>query len=111
MAVAGCTVVTPTQRPRPIAEVVPPPLVESGLDPPTPALRPVRDFDEVRALWVVRYTMTSEVSVRALVARADQASINTLIVQVRGRADAFYRSSLAGTSSEWTLSTRASSRH
>ncbi len=94
MAVAGCTVVTPTQRPRPIAEVVPPPLVESGLDPPTPALRPVRDFDEVRALWVVRYTMTSEESVRTMVARADQAGINTLIVQVRGRADAFYRSSL-----------------
>ncbi|MDH3271530.1 MAG: family 10 glycosylhydrolase [Gemmatimonadota bacterium] len=58
------------------------------------AIDPVRSFDEVRALWVVRFTMTSEESVLAMIERADRAGINTLLVQVRGRADAFYESEL-----------------
>ncbi len=45
-----------------------------------------------RALWVVRYTLTDPDSVRAMVQRADEAGFNTLLVQVRGRGDAFYRS-------------------
>jgi uncharacterized lipoprotein YddW (UPF0748 family) len=53
---------------------------------------PVRPFDEVRGLWVVRSTLTSADEVRAMVARADAAGFNTIIVQVRGRGDAFYRS-------------------
>lgn len=48
--------------------------------------------DEVRALWVVRYTLSHPDSVREMVRRADDAGFNTLIVQVRGRGDAFYRS-------------------
>ena len=47
---------------------------------------------EVRALWVVRNSITSEAAVRKLVADAKAAGINTLIVQVRGRGDAYYRS-------------------
>ncbi|MEX2466315.1 MAG: family 10 glycosylhydrolase [Gemmatimonadota bacterium] len=58
------------------------------------ALRPVRSFAEVRGLWVIRSSMTSEAEVRAMVDRAAVAGFNTLVVQVRGRADAFYRSSL-----------------
>jgi uncharacterized lipoprotein YddW (UPF0748 family) len=54
----------------------------------------VRAFDEVRGLWVVRFTMTSENAVRSMIERAEAAGVNTIIVQVRGRADAFYESSL-----------------
>jgi uncharacterized lipoprotein YddW (UPF0748 family) len=46
--------------------------------------------DEVRALWVVRTTLTHPDSIRAMVDRAHRAGFNTLIVQVRGRGDAFY---------------------
>ncbi len=93
--VSGCTVVgTTTTRAEPRIRVTP------VAEPDTPtaehyaALDPVRDFDEVRALWVVRYTMTSEESIRTMIDEAEKAGINTLLVQVRGRADAFYRSSI-----------------
>lgn len=58
--------------------------------------RPVfrRSFPEVRGLWVVRWTMSSEDQVRDMVARAAGAGFNTLIVQVRGRGDAYYRSAI-----------------
>lgn len=49
---------------------------------------------EVRALWVVRNCITSPAAIGKLVADAKAAGINTLIVQVRGRGDAYYRSSL-----------------
>lgn len=45
---------------------------------------------EVRALWVVRDALTHPDSVRAMVTRAHNAGFNTLIVQVRGRGDAYY---------------------
>ncbi len=79
---------TPAERPapRPVAEA-PTPGLHTGL-------RPVRTFAEVRGLWVVRSSMTSEAEVLAMVDNAASAGFNTLIVQVRGRADAFYRSSL-----------------
>jgi len=47
---------------------------------------------EVRALWVVRTSIVSEAAIEKLVADAKAAGVNTLIVQVRGRGDAFYRS-------------------
>ena len=47
---------------------------------------------EVRALWVVRKSITSEAAIEKLVADAKAAGVNTLIVQVRGRGDAYYRS-------------------
>jgi uncharacterized lipoprotein YddW (UPF0748 family) len=48
--------------------------------------------NEVRALWVVRTTLTSKEKIRKMVESAASASFNTLIVQVRGRGDAYYRS-------------------
>jgi uncharacterized lipoprotein YddW (UPF0748 family) len=49
---------------------------------------------EVRALWVVRTTLTSPAAVRTMVGDAWQGGFNTLLVQVRGRGDAYYLSSL-----------------
>lgn len=50
--------------------------------------------NEVRALWVVRTSMTSPESVRQVVTLAERFGFNTLVAQVRGRGDAYYRSSL-----------------
>jgi uncharacterized lipoprotein YddW (UPF0748 family) len=49
---------------------------------------------ETRALWVVRTTMSSPDSVRELVRRAKENGFTDLIVQVRGRGDAYYESSI-----------------
>jgi uncharacterized lipoprotein YddW (UPF0748 family) len=48
--------------------------------------------DEVRALWVVRTTLTSPEKIRQLVQSAADNGFNTLIVQIRGRGDAYYNS-------------------
>jgi len=48
--------------------------------------------DEVRALWVVRSTLASPASIKEMVSRAKAAGFRTLIVQVRGRGDAYYAS-------------------
>lgn len=48
--------------------------------------------NEVRALWVVRSTLTSPEKITRMVDSAAAAGFNTLIVQVRGRGDAYYRS-------------------
>jgi uncharacterized lipoprotein YddW (UPF0748 family) len=47
---------------------------------------------EVRALWVVRNTLTSPEKIQKMVDGAAAAGFNTLIVQVRGRGDAYYKS-------------------
>ena len=47
---------------------------------------------EVRALWVVRNTLTSPEKIKTMVDKAAANNFNTLIVQVRGRGDAYYRS-------------------
>jgi uncharacterized lipoprotein YddW (UPF0748 family) len=47
---------------------------------------------EVRALWVVRTSLTSVPKIQAMVKAAKDGGFNTLIVQVRGRGDAYYRS-------------------
>ena len=47
---------------------------------------------EVRALWVVRTTLTSPEKIEAMVKAAKENGFNTLIVQVRGRGDAYYQS-------------------
>src|SRR6266571_131107 len=51
-----------------------------------------KEAHEVRALWVVRTSVTSPDAVKQMVARAVEGGFNTLIVQVRGRGDAYYRS-------------------
>src|SRR5712692_7711730 len=48
--------------------------------------------NEVRALWVVRSTLTAPEKIARMIDRAAAAGFNTLIVQVRGRGDAYYRS-------------------
>ncbi len=50
--------------------------------------------EEVRAIWVVRTTLTSPASIAAMVESARSSGFNTLLVQIRGRGDAFYRSSI-----------------
>jgi uncharacterized lipoprotein YddW (UPF0748 family) len=49
---------------------------------------------DVRALWVVRNTLTSTGSIDQMIAAARASGFNTLLVQVRGRADAYYRGGL-----------------
>lgn len=45
---------------------------------------------EVRALWVTRATLSSPDSIRRMVRDARDSGFNTLLVQVRGRGDAYY---------------------
>ncbi|MGV1098480.1 family 10 glycosylhydrolase [Thiovibrio sp. JS02] len=45
--------------------------------------------------WLVRYDADSPAEIDALCAEAREAGFDQLLVQVRGRADAFYKSSLA----------------
>lgn len=107
LVAAGCTVVRTAPEPlQPRVTTGPPPSPQPPVEPraetsaplpvepPQEGFDPVRRFDEVRALWVVRYTMTSAEAIRAMIRDAETAGINTLIVQVRGRADAFYRSNI-----------------
>jgi uncharacterized lipoprotein YddW (UPF0748 family) len=46
--------------------------------------------EQTRALWVTRTTLTSPESIRQMVAAAQAGGFNTLLVQVRGRGDAYY---------------------
>lgn len=50
--------------------------------------------ESTRALWVTRTTLTSPESIRQMVAAADAGGFNTLLVQVRGRGDAYYAGTL-----------------
>ena len=48
---------------------------------------------QTRALWVTRTTLTSPESIRQMVTAAQAGGFNTLLVQVRGRGDAYYNGS------------------
>ena len=48
--------------------------------------------DEVRGLWVLRTSLTSPKSIGAVVREAQAGGFNTLLVQVRGRGEAYYES-------------------
>lgn len=48
--------------------------------------------NEIRALWVVRTSLTSPEKIHAMVKAAADNGFNTLIVQVRGRGDSYYKS-------------------
>ena len=50
--------------------------------------------EQTRALWVTRSTLTSPESIRKMVAAAQAGGFNTLLVQVRGRGDAYYAGSI-----------------
>jgi len=47
---------------------------------------------EIRALWVVRTSLVSPEKIQAMVKAAADNGFNTIIVQVRGRGDAYYNS-------------------
>ena len=47
----------------------------------------------LRAAWVTRWALRSAEDVRTLLARLAEVGVNTVFFQVRGAADAFYRSS------------------
>jgi uncharacterized lipoprotein YddW (UPF0748 family) len=51
--------------------------------------------NEVRALWIVRDEMKTRESIRSVVQFMKDCNLNTAIVQVRGRGDAFYDSQIA----------------
>ena len=53
-----------------------------------------QDEGETRAVWVVRYALNTTGSVDRVVDVATQMNLNTLLVQVRGRGDAYYPSEL-----------------
>jgi uncharacterized lipoprotein YddW (UPF0748 family) len=64
-----------------------------AIAPGIAARRSADSVREIRALWVVRHALVSPVEVRRLVERASANGITDLIVQVRGRGDAYYNSS------------------
>jgi uncharacterized lipoprotein YddW (UPF0748 family) len=49
---------------------------------------------EVRALWVVRTTLSSPAAIATMVAAAKAGGFNTLLVQVRGRGDAYFQNGI-----------------
>ena len=57
-------------------------------------LRAQEPGTEVRALWVVRTTLTSPAAIATMVAAAKGGGFNTLLVQVRGRGDAYFQNGL-----------------
>lgn len=50
--------------------------------------------NEMRGIWVTRWTYTSEVDVRRIMAEVAAAGFNAVFFQVRGQHDAFYASKL-----------------
>jgi len=54
----------------------------------------------VRGLWVQRTSLTSAKSITAMVSAAKAGGFNTLLVQVRGRGEAFYTSAVEPRASE-----------
>lgn len=67
----------------------------SGADSVAFTIEPLAAGDsltETRALWVSRFEYATEQDVRTALQRAAEAGFNVVYFQVRGRADAFYRS-------------------
>jgi uncharacterized lipoprotein YddW (UPF0748 family) len=56
--------------------------------------------EQTRALWVTRTTLTSADAIRQMVTAAEAGGFNTLIVQVRGRGDAYYSGTIEPRASE-----------
>ena len=64
----------------------------------TAAVQPAAE--PTRALWVTRTTLTTPESIKQMVAAADAGGFNTVLVQVRGRGDAYYSGTLEPRASE-----------
>src|SRR5215203_466748 len=67
-------------------------VISVGLQTEARSLLGLNIGGEVRALWVVRTSLTSPEKIRSMVNAAADNGFNTLIVQVRGRGDAYYKS-------------------
>lgn len=65
-----------------------------GLILPDPPRRALPLPGVTRGSWVVRTTLADRAAVKRIVDEAVVAGFNTLVVQVRGRGDAFYRDGL-----------------
>jgi uncharacterized lipoprotein YddW (UPF0748 family) len=57
------------------------------------SVRAAEPATEIRALWVLRSSLVSAASIEALVQSAGRHGFNTLVVQVRGRGDAYFAGS------------------
>ena len=58
--------------------------------------------EQTRALWITRTTLTSPESIKQMVAAAQAGGFNTLLVQVRGRGDAYYSGTIEPRAAELT---------
>ena len=56
--------------------------------------------EQTRALWVTRATLVNPESIKQMVAAADAGGFNALLVQVRGRGDAYYSGTVEPRASE-----------
>jgi uncharacterized lipoprotein YddW (UPF0748 family) len=61
---------------------------------PAASAAPADDREEVRALWVQGSSLGTPDAITAMVRSARSSGFNTLLVQVRGRGDAYYLSRL-----------------
>ena len=59
-----------------------------------PVLARLHAQDEVRALWVVRTSLVSPAAIATMVDAARAGGFNALLVQIRGRGDAYYANAL-----------------
>jgi uncharacterized lipoprotein YddW (UPF0748 family) len=64
--------------------------------PPSPGRSPAHGSasTETRGAWVLRTSLTSPAAIGRMVQQVRAAGLNTILVQVRGRGEAFYRSDL-----------------
>jgi uncharacterized lipoprotein YddW (UPF0748 family) len=65
----------------------------TAVAPPPPVGSP-ESSREIRALWVLRGSLTRPDRIDRLVATAARSGFNTLLIQVRGRGDAYYDSAI-----------------
>lgn len=71
------------------------PILAAGLLVPAAAFgSPVAATDEVRAIWVTRFEYQTEADVKTILSNCASLGFNTILFQVRGQADAYYRSSV-----------------
>ena len=68
--------------------------LSAGLLFPFAALAAPHPPEDVRAIWVTRFEYQSESDVRNILKNCAALGFNTVLFQVRGQADAYYRSSL-----------------
>lgn len=76
----------------PPAEVVVAPPKSAPPPPPAPATPALPQ--EARALWVNRFEYNSPAKIREIMEKAHRGGFNLIYFQVRGGADAFYRSNI-----------------